>query len=781
MKRKIIAFILAATCLFSVTSFGVFAYMTPAEMAEALNKKAEEEVGDKNVGMAFGWDFDDLETVTKEYALDAYSEAETVAASGRYILTDEGADAVAAREVEGLTNVRLIESLDKAQAVTVYKFESVALAGAFKDALSAKYEQEEGAPYVRQCGYTVLEGTKELAYLIGVTVVEDVVPVTSAPTNIYKQYSGGTKCGEEGCEECAEGTCEKYEIYDDAYTAVNPGAVGVMSFKTPDSAIRIVDGEFVLGKNYKDYHTTAQDLPSGMSTYEGYMSSDAYMDVYPSKLTYNQLHDAYGGESFVFSVRLKAPYEYTRADLSGISSTKINIFTPRSHFAKNAVNEKLSFDNPIIKYDIATQEIIICSGGTEVSTGIYLTEYEYCTIAVHVKPKTNTFDFYADGVLVAEGAKFLTDANIAKIYASETGEKTANTADYTMTLFRVFQTGRKLLKGDILCADDLVLYYSDEYLEKSESENTVTALSVDVGDKFYMNFFLNFPTTYLNDFKSKIVLSIGEERKEIMLAAGERVLDGEYAGFMKYTLPLSIDELGESVSISVEPYDAEDKRTPYMYGGDGGDNGFRGITSYSTVPTDYFKYLFEESNGFDLKTRNVARAVLNYSAYLEVYEESVKSGTDANPDGLANEGCEYTGEELAAVTRESFIGAIRSDEYKKYSVEGTIDGFSVKQSSLMLGEGLDVLVKFTYTGGGKLTLNGKSVSGTEKRIYVSDIDLAPEVYTLVFEDGKGIVRIQISTYMLAVNILDAPATKDYTKNLLRSVYLFKSALDEYRA
>ena len=779
--KKTVALILSLVLLFSMTALSAMA-MTPTEMDGALNEiKAENP--DTKSGMMIGWDFDDLPTVTNEYAKDAYLEAQTLAggSSGRYILDDIPEAELGAYGIEGLLAVRILANRDRTRTVTVYKLETLEAAGAYAEVLLAKYAPEEGEEaevYVRQCGYNVVEGERTLAELIGVSVVDSVVPVNNPPKDIYSYYYGSTPCGEEGCADCEAGTCEKYAIKDGAYTAVS--TKGAVAFKTPDSAIRMVDGALIIGQNYKNYYTTAADLPAGMSSYEGYMSADAYADIYPNNLGYSQLHEKYAGESFVFSTRVKAPYDYLSEGASG----KVSIFTPRSNFTVkiDGVEKKVTFDQTLIRYDTATKEILIYSGGVETKTGIYLSEYEYSTVAVHVKPKTNTFDFYADGILVAEGARFLTDANIANIHANPYEDATGDLADYTLTRARVFHTSRAMLKCELLYIDNIALYYADEYLEKSENEDTVGGISVSLDGEVYMNYYLNFPVSYLNDYRSKIVFTAGERTQECMLAEGELITGGKYDGALKYTFILDADDFTRGVSLSIASNDANDLRTLYFYCGDAGADGFRGNRSYANNPTDYLRYLLNTENGFDGATRTLARAVINNVSAILVYRASEKyGGNEIQLQNLPNEGYAYTEEELSPVTKESFTDMIVG-ENKAQTQLGKITGLSVKTVTVPDNptRSLSFTLKFTYTGKEALYVNGALFTGGGITVDGTLSTAALDVCVL-FNAGEEWARVYISPFALIALRIGESGAKSYEKKLYKSVYYLKVATDAYLA
>lgn len=780
--RRITALALSLALLFSACALSAAA-LTPKEMNEEL-KAIKEENPDSKSGMMVAWDFDDMPTVTKEYVKDAYEEAKKLSESGgtRYILTDTPEEEIAAYEIDGLCAVRLIENRDKTRAVTVYKFDTLLAAAAYAEVLLAKHAPEEGEEaevYVRQCGYTVVEGEKALASLVGVTVVDSVVPVNNPPKDIYSYYSGGTPCGEEGCADCEAGVCEKYAIYDDAYTALGASNKGSFGFKTPDSAIRMVDGALIIGQKYKDYHTTAADLPSGMSSYEGYMSADAYADIYPSNLGYTQLHKNFAGESFVFSIRMKAPYDYLSEGATG----KISIFTPRSNFSVkiNGEEKKVVFDQNLIKYDTATKEVLICSAGTEMRTGIYLSEYDYSTIAVHVNPKSNSYDFYADGILVAKGVTFLSAANIAKIHSDPYAEPTGNLADYTLTRARVFHTTRTMLNCELLYIDNLALYYADEYLEKCENEDTVGGISASLGDNLYMNYYLKFPESYATDFNTKLVFEAKGHTEESMVVDGERVAEGEYKGFFKYSFPLDADDLTGGVSLKLESVSGTNLRTLYFYGDTAATNGFLGVNEYSHNPSEYFKYLSDERNGFDAETRGLSRAVINHLAAVIVYRMSEKyGGTEIQLQNMPNAGLEYTEAELSAVTKESFTAMIKS-ENKTQTTEGKVTGLSVRAVVVpdSVGKTLSFTLKYTYTGKAALTVDGEPSVG-EVEIDATLYTALDDYYALFTTEGEW-ARVCISPFAAIADNLDADGTKSYEKKLFKSVYYLKAAFDAYCA
>ncbi len=118
-----------------------------------------------------------------------------------------------------------------------------------------------------------------------------------------------------------------------------------------------------------------------------------------------------------------------------------------------------------------------------------VTKAPFTTLAVHVNPKANTYDVYANGVSVAKDIVFLTAEQQALIAAIDEGETYPynnknytssydfTETDYVLGMARMFAHYSSSsnpflmnLTGDIYSYDNLKLYYSDIYLECSEHD-----------------------------------------------------------------------------------------------------------------------------------------------------------------------------------------------------------------------------------------------------------------------------------------------------------------------
>ncbi|MBR2466172.1 MAG: polysaccharide deacetylase family protein [Clostridia bacterium] len=118
-----------------------------------------------------------------------------------------------------------------------------------------------------------------------------------------------------------------------------------------------------------------------------------------------------------------------------------------------------------------------------------VTKAPFTTLAVHVNPKANTYDVYANGVSVAKDIVFLTAEQQALIAAIDEGETYPynnknytssydfTETDYVLGMARMFAHYSSSsnpflmnLTGDIYSYDNLKLYYSDLYLECSEHD-----------------------------------------------------------------------------------------------------------------------------------------------------------------------------------------------------------------------------------------------------------------------------------------------------------------------
>lgn len=737
--KKLISFLLLVSLALSVVAIGASAVYAPIdtkEMKAALDEKATAGEGG---GMALGWGFDDIGTKSVEYVKNAYDEASALARAGKYTFTRESADETAARAVDGLSSVAVLEKKDGSESITLYKFEDIEKAAAYAETLAAKYAPEEEGKepevYVRALGVTVAEGKKELVYKVGVTVVDNAV--------LHGDFISSAK----------------EEMQSGYYESLKEGSTSGMQFKTPDSAIRYRNGELIISKAEKDYYVTD-------GSYAGYKSVDAYMDVYATEFDYAGLHDAHGGDSFVLSARLRAPYSYLGSSVSGT----MNIFTPRCAFnvKVNGVQKKLTIDQTVLQYNASTREVFAIDGGVKVNTGTYLSDYEYTTVAVHIHPTTNTYDFYVDGLCVLEEAQFLSNANLQNLHSDPYAEPTGDGADYTLTRVRLFYMNYKNLTGDILCIDDFAWYFSEEYLERAEDQTSVVAKSLTVGARLYINFYLNLHRAVLYDYSVNVAISVGDRTVNTIAMAGVPVTDGELQGLVRYSAEIDVSELDDEITLKL----VSDKgNLIYLYGDTGAK--LRGYTEYKTTVKDYLATVIDGEQ-FSENERALAKATLNYGAAAECYFAGIKFGSGDLKD-LPNEGYEY-GEELDSVTYDDFVDAVESEIYKNYTSTGSVPLLKIVKNTLSFDNGIYITVTYSYTGMKNLKVNGEKPTG-EYKINVGCLDAMNSVYTVVFHDGTNCMRMKISPYHLAANMMSSELAPDYTVNFIKVMYLYNKAFE----
>lgn len=739
--KKTLASLLIASTVFSVSALGASALFEPMNVTQ-MKEILDSSDGDATGKMAFAWDFEDVPTENNTYNSDALAMINEFLDGGRYSYIAEDSGLTAQRGVAGLKEVGTFVRKSSGKSVVVYSFESVQtlLAGdaasAFYTELSEAYAEDPSAPYVHLCGGFVLEGDEQITLSIAETVVYDTVK--------HGDFNGNA-----------------YNIYGDAYASSINGSVGGIQFKTPDGAIRLEDGELVWGKAYKNYDA------------EGYKSTDAYADVYTTGSSYNKAHDAMAGKSFVLSASVRAPYTF-----DSVSGT-MEIFRTRSSFA--GLDGKVTLDAVLVKYNVSTREIYVYSAGKEIKTGIYLSDLSSTTIAVHVRPRDNAFDFYADGVLVVKDAAFLNDAAIKQIVSAEKTAPSGLMEDFTLTRLRLFYASTRILTGDLICVDDFAWYFSDSYLERSEHGKTLVGRSAELKDKLYLNFYMNINRSAFNDYENNacVKLKIGSEYTELPLMNGEQIESGEYAGLSKYSFGISFLDIDEEITLSLS---AENGRVLYLYGMEEG-TGLLATDSYKTSALEYFKCLLDEENGFNDQTVNLARATLNYAAYMR---KNYFSGANSNiPENeLPNFGCAYTQEELDAVTSELVADSVDSDLYKEYVRFGEIHGLRIVSNSFMYEDGTYILTKFNYVSVRVLTVNGKVLQVSEDGKYEYKINVADplgmnDVYTVEFNDGHDYSIIKISPYQMAANMMNAQSTGKSTVEYLKAMYLYACAAEEY--
>ena len=208
------------------------------------------------------------------------------------------------------------------------------------------------------------------------------------------------------------------------------------------------------------------------------------------------------GQSFVVSVDIRLD-EYF---LSNIGTKRLNIINLYTYaYADTATTFPKSTKSIVPLYIDKNCKLIAntCSGSSSVDTGYVFTPStmaedgtvtagNFATVAMHVKPKTNTYDIYVDGVRYASNLVFLSDADmqaIANVDAGKTYTKTGSTTTYNVTLdysetdfmlgmarvLASWDANLKTLTGPFFSYDNLKLYYSDLYIECTEHKLAVGA------------------------------------------------------------------------------------------------------------------------------------------------------------------------------------------------------------------------------------------------------------------------------------------------------------------
>ncbi len=733
--KKIIAFLLVLiVCMsaFTLAASALFEPMPLEQMKAELDSSSADGEKTEVEGMAFAWDFNDITTEVKQYAKDIEAEIKTATESGRYQYKDETQDTVLQMGIDGLTAVGNFSRVSSGAYVNVYKFESKELAEAYYTELTSEEGESVNIEQIHLSGAFVLKGSSTLIRLLAISEVNSAVK--------HGEY-----------------TMANFDIIGDAYACVDSQNNVRMSIKTPDAAIRMENGELIFGKAQKDYDA------------ESYVSIDAYADVY-TEIDYDTAHDSIAGKSFVLSTSVRAAYA-----LEALNGS-MEIFRTRSSFEEKSA--KVTVDTTLVKYDISTKEISVYSAGTAIKTGIYLSDIENTILAVHIHPAQNTFDFYADGILVVKNAVFLKAADVQKIAPGTKQAASGDMADYTVTSLRLFYTSRNVLKDDILCIDNFAWYFSEEYIEREENQGTLLGRSAHIKDKIYLNFYMNFPAATYYDYTAYVRIECDGNVVETAVAAGSIVRSGDYAGSIKYTAGIDFADIGKEVTVSLISYE---NRSLFLYSEGGGDGILLGDLTYKTTAAGYFQYLLDEKNWFDTEIAELARAVLNFGTYALIYENG--GSTSLKEEELPNFGCAYTAEELEQITSESLRDKTEG-EIKDYERTGEIEGLTVYSPSLVMDDDIYISVRLGYSGEKTLTVNGKAPESTgedryEYKIYIKYILHMDALFTISLEAEDEQSVIKTSPFHMIVSKMELAGVKKYVVEYYKTMYLCMTALENY--
>lgn len=725
--KKIIAALMSFVTVASTVSLGVHALFEPMS-AEELNGALTYEGGesDGGAGLVYAWDFGGIGTEDRTYENDVADEVKKALNNGRATYTINSR--VDELGIQNLLEVGTFKQKYTNRSFVLYTFSDAESA----ESAFPQIKESAGDEYVLLYKKYILHGDERL---IGSTVQTAV--------------NGAVKSG----SYASNGET----VFGDMFASAGIGDTSYMSFKTPDSAIRLENGELIFGKVCKD---------DGAESYE---SIDAYMDVAVNDFNYDKAHDVIGGKSFVLTATLRAP----QTDYS-ITGGTMELFRTRTVFTPEG-GVRTVIDTSLAKYSIYTREILLCSEGETIKTGIFLSDYSETTVAVHVHPTENTFDFYVDGILIATGLEFLPSADASKIAAANGAAPSGDTADYTLTMVRLFYANYKTLSDDALCISDFAWYFSEEYLDRSEHPETFAVRSAEIGDRLYFNLYLNFPRSITGMGGSALNIDIGGSATEVY---GEIVDGGALDGLVKYRIGIDFKDLTKEITVTLA---FEDSENMYFYYSDGdGDTGFLAKTEYKTSALDYFRYLLEEENGYGEDVRAVARAILNVGAYAQ----KKYGGFVTVPDGeLANFGYAYTGDELGAVDFDAMCASIDSEIYKETARIGAVSNLTVTSVSLVFDGGAYVSVKYRYVGMRELSVNGKvpteSADGKyEYKIKIGNPLNADGVYTLAFDDGEDTCIMKIPPLYVAATAIKSNGDSTNAQ-YIKALYLCMLAAEDY--
>ncbi len=724
MKKAIAALLSLITAIssFSVGAYAFFEQMSGEEINEALGSSGDTDAAE---GTVLSWDFEGIATEDKTYINSILTEVNAAVKSGEGVYT---VDRDAVGDFAGLIEVGTFKQRMTGRSFVLYRFSGDAAAQSAYAIMAAR-ESDGRYLYIRE--NFVMLGDERLINKIALTSVNGAVKHGSYTSN------GETVLG-------------------DLLSRLGIGGTSFMQFKTPDAAIRLENGEIIFGEACKDDGGQFQSI-------------DAYMDVAVPNFNYDKAHSLIGGKSFVLSATLRAP----QTDEYPISAT-MELFRTRSSFTGED-GERVTLDTVLAKYNIYTREISIYSAGEEIKTGIYLSDYAETTVAVHVHPASNSFDFYADGILVASNVGFLSSDQLRKVSAANGAAASGSGADYTPTMVRLFYSSTKALVADALCISDFSWYFSDRYLDKSDHSSTFAARSVEIADKVYFNLYLNFPRSVIGMGATALNVEIGGKTSE---AWGEIVYGGELDGLVKYRLPVDFKDITEDITVTVASQD-ESEILYFYYSETESDTGFLAKTEYKTSALDYFHYLLAEENGYGDEVHAVARAMLNVGAYAQ----KLSGGYVEIPESeLANYGYAYGSDELAAVDPDTLCAHIDSEIYKTTVKSGSVRHLTVTSASLVFDGAAYISVKYRYSGTCDLTVNGvkqtvENGSGTYKIQIGSPLN-ADGVYTVEFDDGESTCIMKIPPLYLGASVIRNGENK---AQYIKVLYLYVLAAENYLA
>jgi len=203
-------------------------------------------------------------------------------------------------------------------------------------------------------------------------------------------------------------------------------------------------------------------------------------------------------------------------------------------------------------------------------------------------------------------------------------------------------------------------------------------------------------------------------------------------------------------------------------------------TVYSYTVKDYADYIVEHTNNYTAETIALAKAMLNYGAYSQLYFET-------NTEALANAKLAEADKDVSTVTADSLVGYMVTAA--KYDALGKFTGANLvleSETTLKIyfdvADGVDV-ADLTFT------INDEAVTPVQlgdryvfvlEDIGAHDLDT---VYTFEVTDNTNTLSFECSTMAYCYNVLNREGgiyTTDL-KNLIAALRLYNMASDAYIA
>ena len=502
------------------------------------------------------------------------------------------------------------------------------------------------------------------------------------------------------------------------------------------------DGAFYF--NRKAYEANATES-GGKTTYP---DSYVYLGISSDWITaysktgadngVNAVYSDYAGKSFTYSYDLKLDFTPAGGAASWMSK-QIGMVASTWNTAKSMIEVApfgVNRANGVLGYYEA-------GTGAYVETGVTLSNKYYVNIAVFVDVPGNSFDIYADGVLVAEGKKYLTDAQIATIFGPSANLSTADVSD-GKTWQQVAVANDPLATPEqkanpMLCyafnhvrflqycpesiyIDNIRFYFDDECYETYNSANTVEGYDLTINNgTLGLNYYLNLQRDVLADENAKVVFTTPRGVQEISIKNTPVRNDGTY----KFTAKVSSVEMASAIKMEI----VSGEKVYNIY-----KNG-TASEAYEYSVKEYADALIAGEYAEAMK--NVAKAMLNYGAAAQVY-------FGYNTEKLASEN--YT-EALAQVT---------SNDISAVTIAGTAPAGT--KAALILDSDTSIVI---------YNAQGEKI-GEQTGINSKNLDAS---YVINCEGGT----VTVSVLAIGEKVLESGTASAEYKNLIKALKLFSDA------